>query len=211
MKQKGITLIEVLITILIMGFGLLGVAQMQITSLKAVSKGSDTSEAILLANFIMDRIKTMPPPSSSNPVSISDYDTGNSPLGSEGPHSVDITTGEQTSSPSKTSCTETYPCSLAERVTVDLWQWDGMLQGIGEKIEKGSGNYLNTGGLDAANGCVDVINNQITVTVGWCALGEASQLDLNDSETCISSQLRTDILAEERLCNRKQISLLSIM
>ena len=57
-KQRGVSLIEVLITILLMSIGALGVAAMQIAGLQYNSGAAARTQASLLANDILDRIRS---------------------------------------------------------------------------------------------------------------------------------------------------------
>lgn len=56
-KQTGFSLLEVLITMLIVSFGLLGIAGIVITSLKNTQGSYARSQASLLANDIIDRMR----------------------------------------------------------------------------------------------------------------------------------------------------------
>ncbi|MDB5934948.1 MAG: pilV [Massilia sp.] len=56
-KQAGFSLLEVLITMLIVSFGLLGIAGIVITSLKNTQGSYARSQASLLANDIIDRMR----------------------------------------------------------------------------------------------------------------------------------------------------------
>ncbi len=56
-KQAGFSLLEVLITMLIVSFGLLGIAGLVITSLKNTQGSYARSQASLLANDIIDRMR----------------------------------------------------------------------------------------------------------------------------------------------------------
>jgi type IV pilus assembly protein PilV len=56
-KQQGFTLIEVLVTMVIMAVGLLGLAGLQVTSLRNTESAYQRSQASLLANDILDRMR----------------------------------------------------------------------------------------------------------------------------------------------------------
>ncbi|EJL03796.1 type IV pilus modification protein PilV [Pseudomonas fluorescens Q2-87] len=71
--QKGMTLIEVLVAVLILGVGLLGAAMIQLNALKYTDSSRMTSQASFIAYDMMDRIRansgadyTITPPSSAN-------------------------------------------------------------------------------------------------------------------------------------------------
>ncbi|WP_210641022.1 MULTISPECIES: type IV pilus modification protein PilV [unclassified Pseudomonas] len=71
--QGGMTLIEVLVAVLILGVGLLGAAMIQLNALKYTDSSRMTSQASFIAYDILDRIRansgadyTVTPPSSPN-------------------------------------------------------------------------------------------------------------------------------------------------
>lgn len=56
-KQRGMTLIEVLVTLLLISVGLLGVAALQLTSLRSNQTAYVRSQASTLAGDILDRMR----------------------------------------------------------------------------------------------------------------------------------------------------------
>lgn len=56
-RQSGLSLVEILITVLIMSIGALGIASMQLTGLKYSTGAYGRTQATLLANDMMDRIR----------------------------------------------------------------------------------------------------------------------------------------------------------
>jgi type IV pilus assembly protein PilV len=56
-QQSGLGLIEILITVLVLGIGILGVASTQVVSLQMNSQAQSRSQAVLLAEDILDRIR----------------------------------------------------------------------------------------------------------------------------------------------------------
>lgn len=71
--QGGMTLIEVLVAVLILGVGLLGAAMIQLNALKYTDSSRMTSQASFIAYDLLDRIRansaadyTITPPSSPN-------------------------------------------------------------------------------------------------------------------------------------------------
>ncbi|AXP05336.1 type IV pilus modification protein PilV [Pseudomonas bijieensis] len=71
--QAGMTLIEVLVAVLILGVGLLGAAMIQLNALKYTDSSRMTSQASFIAYDLLDRIRansgadyTITPPSSPN-------------------------------------------------------------------------------------------------------------------------------------------------
>lgn len=58
--QKGVTLVEVLVTVIVLAIGMLGLAGMQNTSIKFSYDSYLRTQASFLANDIMDRIRANP-------------------------------------------------------------------------------------------------------------------------------------------------------
>ncbi|AIS19514.1 pilus assembly protein PilV [Pseudomonas rhizosphaerae] len=58
--QTGVSLIEVLVSLLIMGIGLLGAAALQLNALKFTDSSALTSQASFIAYDMMDRIRANP-------------------------------------------------------------------------------------------------------------------------------------------------------
>jgi type IV pilus assembly protein PilV len=59
-KQRGFTLIEVLVTVVLISGGLLGVAALQLTTLRGNQEAYVRSQASVLASDILDRIRANP-------------------------------------------------------------------------------------------------------------------------------------------------------
>jgi len=58
--QSGLGLIEILVTVLVLAIGILGVASTQVVSLQMSSQSQSRSQAVLLAEDILDRIRANP-------------------------------------------------------------------------------------------------------------------------------------------------------
>lgn len=58
--QSGLGLIEILVTVLVLGIGILGVASTQVVSLQMNSQSQSRSQAVLLAEDLLDRIRANP-------------------------------------------------------------------------------------------------------------------------------------------------------
>ena len=59
-RQSGVTLIEVLISLLILGIGVLGAAALQLNALKYTDSATMNSQASFIAYDMMDRIRANP-------------------------------------------------------------------------------------------------------------------------------------------------------
>ena len=56
-RQKGFTLVEVLVALLILAVGILGFAALQVTALRGGSSSHLRSQAVLIAYDVMDRLR----------------------------------------------------------------------------------------------------------------------------------------------------------
>jgi type IV pilus assembly protein PilV len=56
-RQKGATLIEVLVAVLILSFGLLGMAALQIRALKGNHSSTQRSQAVMASYYIIDAMR----------------------------------------------------------------------------------------------------------------------------------------------------------
>lgn len=100
---KGVTLIEILITVLIMAFGLIGLVGLQSQSLKYTADTSQESQATWLAHEIAERMRT-------NPSSLTSYELNN------------FSTGNCATSPTKNcQVSQSNTCSSQEVATYDIW------------------------------------------------------------------------------------------
>ncbi len=70
-RQKGFTLIEVLVAVVVLGIGLTGMAGLQVVSMRSSQQADQRTHATLLAYDILDRMRTNVVASQAG-----DYDTG---------------------------------------------------------------------------------------------------------------------------------------
>jgi type IV pilus assembly protein PilV len=147
--QKGFSLIEVLVTIVILAFGLLGVAGLQARTSITEMESFQRSQALLLVNDMAARLEAR--------------------AGTSGPNYV-ATVG--------TGDTQPADCS-GEPVGAgkDLCEWSNLLKGAGEVTTKGSsvGTMIGARGcitqIQAANPAAGVCTPGIyEVSVAWQGL-----------------------------------------
>ncbi|UTA47335.1 type IV pilus modification protein PilV [Simiduia sp. 21SJ11W-1] len=106
-KQRGVTLIEILVTVAIMAVGLLGLGAMQLLGLKNINNSQYRTQASLLAYDMAERMR-------SNPAGVRDghYDA-------------------VTNAATKPTCTV---CSTEQMAQLDAFEWNAL---ITEDIKKG--------------------------------------------------------------------------
>ena len=101
-QQSGFTLLEVLVTAIILAIGLLGLAGLQVFGLKNNQSAYMRSQATLLAYDIADRMR-------ANPVGFRDG-AYNNPTATE-----------------ESNCVSTTGCSSAEMAEHDMFEWTSTL------------------------------------------------------------------------------------
>jgi len=65
-KSRGFTMVEVLVTIIILSIGLLGVAALQVTGMRSVNSASHRTHATILVDDIAERMRANPTAVDSN-------------------------------------------------------------------------------------------------------------------------------------------------
>lgn len=145
--QRGASLIEVLVTLVIVAFGLLGIVGMQARLQVSEMETYQRSQALLLLNDMANRIAI----NRKNHSSYSDSATTASPLG------VDTTC---------TDVTVTSPTAVAQ---ADLREWCEALKGAGETI-----GGAKVGVMLGGRGCIEEVGVApavvYRVTVAWQGL-----------------------------------------
>ena len=131
-RQRGFTMVEVMITVLILAVGMLAIAGLQMTAKRSGQQAWQRSLAILLADNMIERIR-------ANPAAVEDYHTGLGD-GALGGGSID-------EEPTDCAAGE---CSAQEMAEWDLWNWERRLDGAA--IQDADDN--DAGGLIEPHGCI---------------------------------------------------------
>ena len=142
--QQGLSMIEVLVTLVLLTVGLLGFAtlesKLQVTQMESYQR----AQAVLLVNDMAERMN-------SNYPNVSSYVTGTTtPLGVG-------------------NTTETTSCTTLTCYSRDLCEWNLAVQGAAETKTSGS-TTSNLGALIGARGCVELVQAANTAS-GICTPG----------------------------------------
>jgi type IV pilus assembly protein PilV len=147
-RQRGFSLIEVLVSTVVFGIGVLG-----ITSLNAISKRSSyqsvqRSSAAQLSFALLEDMR-------SNAGALAVYLAAG-----------DLGRGSQGVEPTPLCDDPALPCTAAELATHNLWDWEQLLDG---NLERSGG--VGVGGLITPAGCIrgpaGGVTGMYTVTVTW--------------------------------------------
>jgi len=147
-SQRGVTLVEVLVTMVILSIGLLGLVALQARVQILQAEAYQRAQALMLLKDMAGRI-------ASNRNNADEYLIDpDAPIGA-------AVVGEE----------DVCPAAGAERHTADLAEWCAALQGAGETL--GDGN--NVGAMVGGRGCIeDVGPGEYLVTVAWQGLAPIS-------------------------------------
>ena len=152
--QEGITLVEVLVTVLILAIGGLGIASMQLAGLQYTNGAYARTQSVILANDMIDRIK-------SNRESALDDDYAIPTFGA----TVNFTT----------DCSEAE-CDKGELADYDRALW---LAEVARVLPSGEGTVE----LVEQAGAFGITENQFIITLRWRQIANSSDQDAtNDSE-----------------------------
>lgn len=166
--QRGLTMIEVLVALVILSVGVLGVAGLQGISKRTNHQALQRTQATHLADQIIERIR-------ANPTAAAKYNTGlSSPLGG----------GTISAEPSPKCGINT--CTAEQLAAHDLWVWEQAIDGAA--ITAG-GN--SAGGLVKPQGCIDFTakagktnTGTLSVILAWEGMTDISDAASKAAETC---------------------------
>jgi type IV pilus assembly protein PilV len=142
--NKGMTLIEVLVALVILVTGIFGAVAMQASAKKGSFDAMQRSVASALAQDIIERMR-------SNDSDFLVLETYQGVYGA----TLNAIPGVRCNSAASL-------CTSAQMVTNDLYEWEVKL--MGADVTAGG---KNSGGLVGAFGCIDHNKNAVTVVISW--------------------------------------------
>ncbi len=155
-RNSGFTLIEILITIIVVSIGLLGLAGLQISGLRANMGSEERSKATFLASDIAERIRANPLGNYTN-INMTENDCGAQP--------EDICSNYNSGTAAD--------CTAAQMATFDVWAWAcGMPVNTG--VVPGGVTNVLTGGTGSVQ-CNDIDNG---VDADACSPGSAHTITI---------------------------------
>ena len=143
-SQKGMTLIEVLVALVILVTGIFGAVAMQASAKKGSFDAMQRSVASALAQDIIERMRS----NDSDILILESY---------QGVYGAALNTA-----PSVRCNSAAALCNNVQMVTNDLYEWEVKLMGADVSV-----GGKNAGGLVGAIGCIDHNKNSVTVVISW--------------------------------------------
>lgn len=150
--SRGVSLIEILVTLVIVAIGLLGLAATQATLQTADVESYQRAQALVLANDMLDRINANR--YAAPCYAITDAATGASFLGTTGAAHLGV----------PACALGSATAQQVAQANADLAEWDRLLQGAAETRDG-----ADVGAMSGARGCVSFkpANATYTVVVTW--------------------------------------------
>ena len=161
--QKGFSLIEVLIGMLILTIGILGMASMQVTAKRLGYDALQRSIAINLAHDIAERMR-------SNRFAMDSYITtatypdglGNAQITKPAKACRPASSGLPPTTACAGNACDAILCTDAQIALNDLYEWEQALEGANEKQDTNS-----VGGLVNPRGCISNVAGLVTIAIAW--------------------------------------------
>lgn len=152
-RERGFSMLEVLVAIVILVFGLLGLAGMQAVAQQAELESYQRAQALILLNDAVERL-------SSNRRATGCYAFTNAASGT--PYLGDATQSGHLGTP---NCSSGFSDSATKEIADNgLAEWDSLLKGSTE-----TKNAAAVGAMIGARGCIsrDAATNVYTIAVAW--------------------------------------------
>ncbi|MGI2210302.1 type IV pilus modification protein PilV [Shewanella baltica] len=140
--QRGFSLIEVLVALVILVIGLIGIFNLHIVAKRGSFESFQQTQASYYANDIINRMKL-------NRTQLASY-KGN------------YSGSKEAITPASPACDGGTLCSPTQLVAWDLYEWRSAFSGEDEIV-----GTQNVGGLDSPSGCIQITNNDVLVVIVW--------------------------------------------
>ncbi len=174
-KSSGFSLLEVLISMVVLSIGLLGIAGLQATSKRTSYEALQRTTAVMLTRDIIERMRT-------NPDQIAAYNG-----------TVDTTTITHNDCSAAT-------CTPVQLAAYDLFEWQQAILGASEIA---ADTVTNTGGLVSPVGCITVAaactSCSVTVAIAWRGMTKLSDPSI---DTCGNASGNYDDTAGDNVFRR---------
>lgn len=145
--QRGFSLVEVLVALLVLSIGLLGLAALQTTSLKYNTDSYTRTQSTILAYDIIDRMRLNP-----TGVSAGDYDAATS---TDAASRVSTYNGCKSSASGCKCDAITADCNTTKLATFDLGKW---YERLAATLPEASSNLATISRTST---------NKVTITIRW--------------------------------------------
>ena len=136
-KVKGFSLIEVMVSLVILVIGLIGIFNLHIVAKRGSFESFQQTQASYYANDIVNRMKL-------NSSQLANYE------------------GTYSGTPSSATACNAAVCTPSQMRLRDIYEWQSSFTGANETVDS-----QNVGGLDTPTACIEVNANTVTVVLVW--------------------------------------------
>ena len=144
-RERGVSLIEVLVSTVVVAIGALSATTLQVVSKRNNWEAAQRLQATHLASTLVERMRA-----NNSPDSLVAYVTTGATNAGMG--RVNFALGlDCTADPTSCCLQEDDECTEAEVVAAELWQWEKLMDG---EMEQVLGSTVNPGGLDRPTACI---------------------------------------------------------
>jgi type IV pilus assembly protein PilV len=161
--DKGFSMIEILVALLLISVGFMNIAGLQTAAKKANYASLQRTTAAILMRDVAEKMR-------ANPVALGEYLTASGGIG-----------GGTLTQPSVT-CTSSATCNPLQLAAYDMWLWEQAIDGANESRSI-NGTATNTGGLVNPTACVSGpaggLAGVYTITLVWRGLNELSNVSVD--------------------------------
>lgn len=154
-KQKGITLIEVLITLLVTTVGLLGLAALQLNALQATADSNQRSQAVWLMQDLIERMRANPKASNAS-------------------YGQTISCNNAPQQCADSTSATSVQCTAAEMAYFDLWETQ-CTYGDNTSVFNSRDALVSADGQETIISLANATNG-FTATAAWSYKGSADSL-----------------------------------
>ncbi|MCR4536074.1 type IV pilus modification protein PilV [Shewanella xiamenensis] len=148
--QRGFSLIEVLVALVILVIGLIGIFNLHIVAKRGSFESFQQTQASYYANDIINRMKL-------NRTQLANYSGEYTGTLAKPAKECDVAVGAVSL------------CTPAETEAWDLYQWEQSFMGAAEIVDG-----QNVGGLDTPTACIAIDGTTVTVAVAWRGIREGA-------------------------------------
>jgi type IV pilus assembly protein PilV len=175
--MRGFTMVEVLVTIVIICLGLLGLAQLHVRIQQSELEAYQRAQALTLLSDMVSRINAN---RQTAPCYAITGTAGTPYLGAAGSDHLDAPT-----------CMGYGYASTQARAVSDMTAWDGFLNGTSE-TQSGAA----VGAMIGARGCVsfDAVTNTYTVAIAWQGIADMPASTVNCANNLYGSETKRRVV-----------------
>ena len=188
-RYSGFTLIEVLVTFVILAVGVLGIVSLLSVSKTSEYEAMQRARAVTMADGMLERIR-------NNPGGLADYITG---LEESDAIGCDPDSDPECPSEEPDPNCRTTACGPGDLAAHDLWAWEQVLDGTSVTVTNADASTTPVAGLTDPKGCITfqpwgdwVRSGQLSVLLQWRGLQQSTDGVATGEDACGGDEPGTD-------------------